>query len=89
MFYSFPVISSPSFCYALCTMHFLEHILTGRQIDSAEYDILYKQKVIAHNLIATKEQVIDDLNGVMSDLQKKMMRILPDHLDECNSSAFG
>ena len=28
----------------------LEHLLSGRQIDSAEYDILYEKKVIAHNL---------------------------------------
>ena len=63
----------------------LEHILSGKQIDSAEYDILYGQKVIAHNLKATKEQIIDDLNGVMSDLQKKMMRLLLKHLDELNA----
>ena len=42
----------------------LEHLLSGKQIDSAEYDILYEKKVIAHNLKATKEQIIDDLNGV-------------------------
>ena len=63
----------------------LEYLLTGKQIDSAEYDILYQQKVIAHNLKATKEQIIDDLNGVMSDLQKKMMRLLLKHLDELNA----
>ena len=63
----------------------LEYLLTGKQIDSAEYDILYRQKVIAHNLKATKEQIIDDLNGVMSDLQKKMMRLLLKHLDELNA----
>ena len=63
----------------------LEHILTGKQIDSAEYDILYEQKVIAHNLKATKEQIIDDLNGVMSDLQKRMMRVLLNHVDELNT----
>ena len=63
----------------------LEHILSGKKIDSAEYDILYEQKVIAHNLKATKEQIIEDLNGVMSDLQKKMMRILLNHLDELNA----
>jgi len=63
----------------------LEYILTGKQIDSAEYDILYEQKVIAHNLKATKQQIIDDLNGVMSDLQRKMMRLLLKHLDELNA----
>ncbi len=63
----------------------LEHILSGKKIDSAEYDVLYKKKVIAHNLKATKEQIIDDLNGVMSEVQKKMMRILLNHLDELNA----
>lgn len=33
----------------------------------------------------TKEQIIDDLNGGVSELQRKMMRILLDHLDELNS----
>lgn len=32
----------------------LEYLLTGKQIDSAEYDILYERKVIAHNLKAMK-----------------------------------
>jgi transposase len=63
----------------------LEHLLLGQKIDSAEYDILYQKQIIAHNLKATKEQIIDDLNGVMSDLQKKMMRILLNHLDELNA----
>ena len=63
----------------------LEHLLSGKQIDSAEYDILYEKKVIAHNLKATKEQIIDDLNGVMSALQKKMIRIILNHLDELNA----
>lgn len=62
----------------------LEYILSGKQIDSAEYDVLYERKIIAHNLKATKEQIIDDLNGVMSSLQKKMMRVLINHLDELN-----
>lgn len=63
----------------------LEYIISGRQIDSAEYDALYNKNVIAHNLKATKEQIIDDLHGVMSPLQKKMMRVLLKHLDELNA----
>lgn len=63
----------------------LEHILSGKQIDSVEYDILYEKKGIAHNLKASKEQIIDDLNGVMSDIQRKMMRLLLKHLDELNA----
>ena len=62
----------------------LELILSGEWIDSARYDELYEQKVIAHNLKATKEQIIDDLNGVLSPVQRKMMRVLLDHLDELN-----
>lgn len=64
--------------------NFLEHILSGKEIDSAEYDLLYEKKVIAHNLKATKEQIIDGLNGFVSELQRKMMRILLRHLDGLN-----
>ena len=63
----------------------LEYILSGKKIGSAEYDILYEKKVIAHNLKASKEQIIDDLNGVMSALQRKMMRVLLNHVDELNA----
>lgn len=43
-----------------------------------------EQKIIAHNLRASFEQIADDLNGVMSPLQKKMMRELLKHIDELN-----
>ena len=62
----------------------LELILSGETIDSARYDLLLKEKTIARNLKASKEQIIDDLDGVMSDLQRKMMRILLKHVDELN-----
>ena len=63
----------------------LEYILTGAPFDEANYDELYDQNVIAHNLKATKEQIIDDLNGVMSPLQRRMMKELLMHLDELNA----
>lgn len=62
----------------------LEYVLTGNSIDEAVYDEMYKNKVIAHNLKATKEQIIQDLNGFMSPVQRKVMRILLNHLDELN-----
>lgn len=62
----------------------LEYIINGQKIDSVEYDILYEKKVIAHNLKASKEQIIDDLNGVMTKLQRKMMTILLNYVDELN-----
>ena len=54
----------------------LEKIIQGEKIDAAVYDDLYKNKAIAHNLKASKEQIIADLNGVLSDLQRKMMKEL-------------
>jgi transposase len=62
----------------------LELILSGKRIDSAKYDELYEQNVISHNLKASREQIIDDLNGVLSSIQRKMMRVLLDHIDELN-----
>lgn len=62
----------------------LEYLLTGASMDEAKYDEMYKQKIIAHNLKATRKQIIDDLNGVMSPLQRRMMKELLVHLDELN-----
>ena len=63
----------------------LEYLLTGAPFDEAKYDELYDQNVIAHNLKATKEQIIDDLNGIMSPLQRRMLKELLIHLDELNA----
>ena len=63
----------------------LEYILTGESFDEAQYDEMYEKKVIAHNLKASKEQIIDDLNGVMTPLQRRMMKELLAHLDELNA----
>ena len=62
----------------------MEYILTGESFDEAKYDEMYEKKVIAHNLKASKEQIIDDLNGVMTPLQRRMMKELLAHLDELN-----
>ena len=62
----------------------LEYLLAGSSIDGEKYDEMYKQKIIAHNLKASKEQIIDDLNGVMTPLQRRMMKELLVHLDELN-----
>ena len=63
----------------------LEYILTGECLDEAKYDEMYDKNIIAHNLKASKEQIIDDLNGVMSPLQRRMMKELLAHLDELNA----
>lgn len=51
-------------------------------INGAKYDEMYKKKVIAHNLKASKKQIMDDLNGFMSPLQGKIMKELLVHADE-------
>ena len=42
----------------------LEYLLTGKSIDGSKYNEMYEQRIIAHNLKATKKQIIDDLNDV-------------------------
>lgn len=63
----------------------LEYLIIGERFDEAKFDEMYSKKVIAHNLKASKEPIIDDLNGVISPLQRRMMKELLVHLDELNA----
>ncbi len=60
----------------------LESLASGEAIDSAKYDELLARKKISGRLKAPKEQILDDLNGVMSPLQRQMMRVILSHIDE-------
>ena len=62
--------------------NFLEAILSGEKIDLAKITEMRREKLIANNLKATDAQLADDLNGVLSPLQKKMMRTMLSHIDE-------
>lgn len=62
----------------------LEFILAGRRFDEAAYDEMYEKRIISHQLKASKEQLIDDLNGFMTPIQRRMMKELLAHLDELN-----
>lgn len=62
----------------------LEVLVQGGTIDSEKYDEMRKEKAISGRLKASKEEILDDLNGVMSQLQRKMMRVLLSHVDELN-----
>lgn len=62
----------------------LEYLAEGGKIDSEKYDEMYEKNLISHGLKASKEQIIDDLQGVMSPLQRRMMKELLAHLDELN-----
>lgn len=60
----------------------LETLLAGKKIDMATITEMRRDKLIAANLKASDEQLVDDLNGVLSALQKKIMRTMLMHIDE-------
>lgn len=63
----------------------LETILGGTVIDEVKISEMKKQKLIARNLKASDEQLVDDLNGFITPLQQRMMKELLSHLDELNT----
>jgi len=60
----------------------LDFIVGGGFFDEAKYDEMLANKEIACNLKASREQIIDDLNGVLSPIQRRVMKELLSHLDE-------
>lgn len=62
----------------------LETILGGTTIDEVKISELKKQKLIARNLKATDQQLVDDLNGFITPLQHRMLKELLSHLVELN-----
>ena len=60
----------------------LETLLTGEKIDMAKITEMRRTKQIAANLKATDEQLVDDMNGVLSGLQKRIMKTMLTHLDQ-------
>lgn len=56
--------------------------MSGEKIDMSKITEMRGDKRIASNLKATDEQLVDDLNGVLSELQKKMMRIMLTHIGQ-------
>ena len=60
----------------------LNVILSGEKFDRAKYDEMLSKKEIARNLKANAEQLIDDMNGVLSKMQRRVLKELLKHLDE-------
>ena len=60
----------------------LEALLSGEKIDLAKLVEMRNKKLIANNLKASDEQLADALNGVLTPLQKQMMRVMLRHIDE-------
>ena len=60
----------------------LNRLVKGEKINDKVYDEMYGKGEISHNLRCSKQQLIEDLNGVLS---VKMMKELLEHLDELDS----
>ena len=60
----------------------LDILSEGGTVDAERLDQLYKDNEISHRLKAPREQLLDDLNGIMSPVQCRMMKELLSHLDE-------
>lgn len=60
----------------------LNALLSDQKVDETKLDEMRRKKQIAPNLKASNEQLLEDLNGILTPLQKKMMKELLSHLDE-------
>lgn len=60
----------------------LKALLAGEKMDLAKITDMRRDKLLANNLKATDEQLADDLNGVLTPIQRKMLGVLLKHIDE-------
>ena len=60
----------------------LDIVQSGEEVTVAKLEEMREKKLVAANLRATDAQLADDLNGVMTPLQRKMMKVLRSHIDE-------
>lgn len=63
----------------------LNAMLSGEKFDLAKLTEMRREKLIAHNLKASDEQLVDDLNGILTPLQRQMMQVMLKHIDELAS----
>ncbi len=63
----------------------LNALLSEEKIDLAKLTEMRREKLIAYNLKASDEQLVDDLNGILTPLQRRMMRVMLTHIDELAS----
>ena len=60
----------------------LNFIVDGGYFDERKYEEMLARNEIASNLKASREQIVDDLNGILSSIQRRVMKELLSHLDE-------
>lgn len=63
----------------------LNVLASGGAVDSEKFDQMLLEKKISSQLKAPKEQILDDLDGVMSPLQQQMLRVVLSHVDELDA----
>lgn len=60
----------------------LKVLLTEDRVDISKIKEMRREHLLASNLKATDEQLVDDMNGVLSQVQKQMLLIMLAHIDE-------
>lgn len=60
----------------------LEVILSGEKLDLKKLESMVSEKKVSNRLKASKQKIVDDMNGVLTALQRKMIRELLKHIDE-------
>ena len=60
----------------------LEVILSGEVLDLKKLESLVSEKKVSKRLKAPKQKIVDDMDGVLTALQRKMIRELLKHIDE-------
>lgn len=60
----------------------LQELLSGKKIDISRIAEMHRENLISNHLKASDEQLVEDLNGVMTPLQRRMMGVVLKHIDE-------
>lgn len=57
-------------------------ILAGESVDQAKLEQMIAERKIHSNIKASNEQLLDDLQGVLTPMQRRMMLVVLEHVDE-------
>lgn len=60
----------------------LEVILSGEVLDLKKLESMVSEKKVSNRLKASRQKIVDDMDGVLTALQCKMIRELLKHIDE-------
>ena len=63
----------------------LEVILSGEVLDLKKLESMVSERKVSKRLKAPKQKIVDDMDGVLTALQRKMIRELLKHIDELES----